>query len=71
MAKMRKLPINDFFGQGRQAAHRRPRHPRHVSLRGEDARGIEGPWDYYKLIRTIPGDEAYRPLDKGGCPLVK
>ena len=28
------------------------------------------PWDYYKILQTIPGDEAYRPLDKGGCPLV-
>ena len=23
------------------------------------------------LIATVPGDEAFRPLDKGGCPLVK
>jgi len=27
--------------------------------------------DLYKLIATVPGDEAVRPLDKGGCPLVK
>lgn len=27
-------------------------------------------WDLYKLIATVPGDEAFRPLDKGGCPLV-
>jgi branched-chain amino acid transport system substrate-binding protein len=30
----------------------------------------KGPWDYYKLVRTIPGDEAFRPMDEGGCPLV-
>ncbi|MBS0519337.1 MAG: ABC transporter substrate-binding protein [Proteobacteria bacterium] len=30
----------------------------------------KGPWDYYKLLATIPGEEAFRPLDKGGCPLV-
>jgi branched-chain amino acid transport system substrate-binding protein len=29
------------------------------------------PYDYYKLIRTIPGEQAFRPLDKGGCPLVQ
>lgn len=29
------------------------------------------PWDYYKLLATVPGAEAYRPLDQGGCPLVK
>ena len=31
----------------------------------------KGPWDYYKLIATIPGEQAFRPLDEGGCPLVK
>ena len=30
----------------------------------------KGPWDYYKLIATIPGEEAFRPLDQGECPLV-
>lgn len=28
-------------------------------------------WDYYKLLATIPGNEAARPLSEGGCPLVK
>ena len=30
----------------------------------------KGPWDYYKLIATIPADEAFRPMDQGGCPMV-
>ncbi len=28
------------------------------------------PWDYYKLLRTTPADQAFRPMDQGGCPLV-
>ena len=28
-------------------------------------------WDYYKLVRTIPADEAWRPLAEGGCPMVR
>jgi branched-chain amino acid transport system substrate-binding protein len=28
-------------------------------------------WDYYKLVKTIPADQAWRPLDQGGCPFVK
>jgi branched-chain amino acid transport system substrate-binding protein len=70
VAKMRALPINDFFA-------------RHAHLR-EDGRMVhdmylmqvktpaesKGEWDLYKLLATVPGDEAYRPLDKGGCPLV-
>jgi branched-chain amino acid transport system substrate-binding protein len=31
----------------------------------------KGPWDLYKLIATTPADQAFRPLDAGGCPLVK
>ena len=27
-------------------------------------------WDLYKLVATIPADEAFRPLADGGCPLV-
>jgi branched-chain amino acid transport system substrate-binding protein len=29
------------------------------------------PWDYYKQIAVIPGDQAFQPLEKGNCPLVK
>lgn len=28
------------------------------------------PWDYYKLISKIPGDEAFQPLSKSRCPLI-
>ncbi|HVY15151.1 MAG TPA: ABC transporter substrate-binding protein [Rhodopila sp.] len=31
----------------------------------------KGPWDYYKLLATTPGDEAFRPLSEGHCPFVK
>ena len=30
----------------------------------------KGPWDYYKLKKEVPANEAFRPLDKGDCPLV-
>jgi branched-chain amino acid transport system substrate-binding protein len=31
----------------------------------------KGPWDYFKQIAHTPGEEAYRPLADGHCPLVK
>jgi branched-chain amino acid transport system substrate-binding protein len=31
----------------------------------------KGPWDYYKLIATVPGEQAFRPMDQGDCPMVK
>ena len=30
----------------------------------------KSPWDVYKVLATIPGNEAFRPLDQGGCKLV-
>jgi branched-chain amino acid transport system substrate-binding protein len=70
MAKMRELPVNDFYVRG---GHLR-----------EDGRLVHnmyfaqvktpsestGPWDYYKILSVIPGDQAFRPLAEGGCPLV-
>ena len=29
------------------------------------------PWDYYKILATIPAEQAFRPIDQGGCELVK
>ena len=31
----------------------------------------KGPWDYYKVVATIPAEQAFRPLNQGECPLVK
>ena len=30
-----------------------------------------GKWDVFKPVRTVPADQAWRPLGEGGCPLVK
>jgi branched-chain amino acid transport system substrate-binding protein len=29
------------------------------------------PWDYYKILATIPGDAAFLPLEQSRCPLIK
>jgi branched-chain amino acid transport system substrate-binding protein len=29
------------------------------------------PYDYYRLVSTIPADKAFRPMAEGGCELVK
>jgi branched-chain amino acid transport system substrate-binding protein len=31
----------------------------------------KGRWDYYKLLATIPPDQAFRPIEQGGCPLIE
>lgn len=28
-------------------------------------------WDYYKLLATVPADEAFQPISDSACPLVR
>jgi branched-chain amino acid transport system substrate-binding protein len=69
-AAMRATPVEDMFA-------------RHGHLRVDGAlvhdlylvqvktpAESKGPWDYYKILATIPGDEAFPRLEDEGCPLV-
>jgi branched-chain amino acid transport system substrate-binding protein len=31
---------------------------------------VEGPWDYYNILRTIPAEDAAQPLSQSRCPLI-
>jgi branched-chain amino acid transport system substrate-binding protein len=31
----------------------------------------KAPWNYYKVLAEVPGDQAFRPMKDGGCPLIK
>jgi len=70
VARMKKIPVeDDCFGK--------------TTIR-EDGRNLttaylfevkkpsesKGPWDYFKLVATTPGDEAYRPLGEGHCEFI-
>jgi len=71
MAKMRELPINDVFAKnGRIREDGRMVHDMYLFEVKTPAES-KGPWDYYKLLATVPGEEAFQPLAKSRCPLVK
>jgi branched-chain amino acid transport system substrate-binding protein len=71
MAKMREMPVNDFFAKdGRIRADGRFVHDMYVYEVKKPSES-KGPWDYYKLRAVIPGNEAFRPLSESKCPLVK
>ena len=71
MAKMREIPVNDFYAKnGRVREDGRMVHDMYF-VQVKTPAELTGPWDYYKILSTIPGDQAFRPLDEGGCPLVK
>jgi len=71
IAKMKATPINDFFARnGRIREDGRMVHDMYL-VQVKTPAESKGEWDVYKILATIPGDQAYRPLAEGGCPLVK
>ena len=70
VAKMKELPVKDFFA--RNAKLRVDGRMVHDMYLVEVKKPAEskGPWDFYKVLRTIPGDDAYGPMTTD-CPLVK
>ncbi len=69
--EMKKLPTDDpLFGKGSVRADGRKLHNMYLfEVKKPDE--SKYPWDYYKLIKTIPPSEAWRPLEDGGCDFLK
>ncbi|MCA6126330.1 ABC transporter substrate-binding protein [Bradyrhizobium sp. WSM 1704] len=70
-ARMRELPVNDFMtrnGRIRQDG----RLVRDMYLfRVKSPAESKYQFDYYELLATIPGEEAFKPMEDGGCPFLK
>ena len=71
MAWMKANPINDFFAHGGHIrADGRMVHDMYLAEAKTPAES-KGEWDLMKILRTIPGDQAYKPLEQSTCKLVK
>jgi branched-chain amino acid transport system substrate-binding protein len=71
VAKMKELPADDpLFGKGIIRIDGRRLLPAYL-FEVKKPEESKYPWDYYKLIATIPAEEAARPLSESECPLVK
>ena len=71
VAKMKATPSDDpLFGKGYIREDGRHIHPNYLFEVKAPAES-KYPWDYYKLIATIPAEEAFKPLALSECPLVK
>ena len=71
VAKMKEMPTDDpLFGKGSIEPNGRKIHPAYL-FEVKKPSESKGPWDYYKLLATIPADQAFTPLDKSTCPLLK
>ncbi len=68
---MKAMPTDDpIFGQGSVRADGRKLHPMYLMTTKTPAES-KGKWDVFKLVRTLPSDQVWRPMAEGGCPLVK
>jgi branched-chain amino acid transport system substrate-binding protein len=67
---MRDMPVDDMFAKnGKVRADGRMVHDMYLAQVKEPSQS-KYPWDYYNIVRTVPGDEAFRSVADGGCPLV-
>lgn len=68
LEQMRATPINDFFAKGGVIrTDGRMVHDMYLA-RVKSPAESKGPWDYYEIVRTIPGEDAYGPLEESTCP---
>lgn len=71
MAKMREMPVNDFFAKnGKLRTDGRMVHDMYL-VQVKKPSESKYPWDYYHVRQVIPGDQAFIPLSESSCPLVK
>ena len=71
VAKMRELPINDFFtSNGTIREDGRVMREFHL-MEVKTPEESQAPWDYFKLVRTLSPAETAIPLADSQCPTVK
>jgi branched-chain amino acid transport system substrate-binding protein len=68
--QMKATPVNDFFAKnGTIRDDGRMVHDMYLA-RVKSPEESTQKWDYYEILRTIPGEQAFLPLAESACPLV-
>jgi len=71
VVRMKAMPTDDdAFGRGRIREDGRKIHPAYL-FEVKKPSESRGAWDYYRLLNTTPGEQAFRPVSEGGCPLIR
>jgi branched-chain amino acid transport system substrate-binding protein len=71
MKKMRDTPINDMFAKnGKIREDGRMVHDVYLAQVKKPSESKYA-WDYYKILQTIPADQAFKPLAQSACPALK
>ena len=71
MAELHKMKIDDMFtSNGRIRADGLMEHEMYI-MQVKTPSDSKRPWDYYRLVETMPGDQAFGKLSDSRCPLLK
>jgi branched-chain amino acid transport system substrate-binding protein len=68
--KLKELPVDDDFAKGKVLENGRMVHDMYL-FEVKKPSESKKPWDYYKLIATVPGEKAFFSAKESGCPLTK
>jgi branched-chain amino acid transport system substrate-binding protein len=70
-AAMRETPVNDFFARDGKVEKNGLMYHDFYLLGVKKEADIKEPWDYFDVLATIPGVEAYGPVAESGCAAAK
>ncbi|MGY3694851.1 branched-chain amino acid transport system substrate-binding protein [Bradyrhizobium sp. USDA 3240] len=68
--KLKELPVDDAFAQGKVQENGRMVHDMYL-FEVKKPSELKKPWDYYKQLAVVPGDQAFPRAKDSGCPLTK
>ena len=68
--KLKELPVDDDFAQGKVLENGRMVHDLYL-FEVKKPSESKKPWDYYKQLAVVPGDKAFPSAKDSGCPLTK
>jgi branched-chain amino acid transport system substrate-binding protein len=68
--KLKELPVDDAFAQGKVLENGRFVHDLYL-FEVKKPSDSKKPWDYYKQLAVVPGDKAFFTAKESGCPLTK
>lgn len=70
MSTLKGMKIDDFYNKGQIRADGRMIHDMYL-YQVKSPKESTTPWDYYKTVATVPGDQAFASLADSKCPLIK
>ena len=71
VARMKATPVNDFYNTGVKIREDGRVLHKMFLWQVKPASEAKYAFDFCRELTSLPGDEAFRPLADGGCPLVK